>query len=278
MTPVTPVTPVVMSAGHGTVTPMTAIITHEAVREAALDAGRALGLPEPVTEAYVRLLRPCLHLCPYEELPEELRKEARPAARVGGPTRLPEGVDVPGYVPHVLTIDCAAIPAGVLDIAFPADGHVVVLAEITDQDHGWVLHVPAGTGTVERPVAERDALALVDPFPLYAVPGVTTPKHVDSSEVPEAAAYAEGNAERAGLLDELFEKMESLVSVRWGCDVQLGGWSPAWHDPLEDRGEVLLVSIPEGAVSGGDCITYVSGTPEEIAECRYDDIAFSVEC
>ncbi|MCO6694991.1 hypothetical protein KQI59_11155, partial [Streptomyces sp. Vc17.3-30] len=77
-------------------------------------------------EACVRLSRPCLHLCPYEELPEELRKEARPAARVGGPTRLPEGVDVPGYVPHVLTIACAAIPAGVLDIAFPADGHVVV--------------------------------------------------------------------------------------------------------------------------------------------------------
>ncbi|MGN0116755.1 MAG: hypothetical protein ACI39M_04640, partial [Streptomyces albidoflavus] len=122
---------------------MTAIITHEAVREAALDAGRALGLPEPVTEAYVRLLRPCLHLCPYEKLPEELRTEVRPAARVGGPARLPKGVEVPGYVPHVLTVDCAALPTGVLDIAFPTDGHVAVLAEITDQDHGWVFHVPA---------------------------------------------------------------------------------------------------------------------------------------
>ncbi len=274
-----PMTPVVMSAAHGTVTPMTAIITQEAVREAALDAGRALGLPGPVTEAYVRLLRPCLHLCPYHKLPEELRVEgARPVARVAGPARLPKGVVVPSYVPHVLTLDCAALPAGVLDIALPADGHLVVLAAITDQDHGWVVRVPAGTETVERHPGERDTLASVAPVPLYAVPGVTTPTYVDSSEIPEAAAYAEGNAERAGLLEELSEKLEALVSVPWAWEIQLGGWSPAWHDPLEDRGDILLVAVPEGAVSGGDCITYVSGTPEEIAECRYDGIAFSVEC
>ncbi|MFD7648665.1 hypothetical protein ACFV5M_13555 [Streptomyces albidoflavus] len=258
---------------------MTAIITQEAVREAALDAGRALGLPGPVTEAYVRLLRPCLHLCPYDKLPEELRVEgARPVARVAGPARLPEGVVVPSYVPHVLTLDCATLPAGVLDIALPADGHLVVLAAITDQNHGWVVRIPAGTETVERHPGERDALASVAPVPLYAVPGVTTPTYVDSSEIPEAAAYAEGNAERAGLLEELSEKLEALVSVPWAWEIQLGGWSPAWHDPLEDRGDILLVAVPEGAVSGGDCITYVSGTPEEIAECRYDGIAFSVEC
>ncbi|MFE7671406.1 hypothetical protein ACFU5N_04235 [Streptomyces albidoflavus] len=258
---------------------MTAILTHEAVREAAHNAGRALGLPEPVTEAYVRLLRPCLHLCPYDKLPEELRTEdARPVARAAGPARLPKGVEVPGYVPHILTLDCAALPTGVLDIALPADGHVAVLAEITDQNHGWVRHVPAGTETVERRPSERDPLASVDPFPLYAVPGITTPTYVDIPEIPEAAAYAEGNAERTELLEELFEKLESLVSVPWAHEIQLGGWSPAWHDPLEDRGDILLVAIPEGAVSDGDCITYVSGTPEEIAECRYADIAFSVEC
>ncbi|KPC64753.1 hypothetical protein ADL35_47335, partial [Streptomyces sp. NRRL WC-3753] len=146
----------------------------------------------------------------------------------------------PGYVPHVLTVDCAALPTGVLDIAFPTDGHVAVLAEITDQDHGWVFHVPAGTETVERPPAERDPLASVAPFPLHAVPGLTTPKYVDSAEIPEAAAYVEGNAERAELLDELFAKLESLVSAPWSYEIQLGGWSPAWHDPLEDRGEILL--------------------------------------
>lgn len=37
------------------------------------------------------------------------------------------------------------------------------------------------------------------------------------------------------------------------------------------------MAVPKGAVSGGDCITYVSGTPEEIAEYRYAELAFSVE-
>ncbi|MGF3197100.1 hypothetical protein [Streptomyces diastaticus] len=106
--------------------------THEAVRDAVRDAGRALGLPDPVTEGFARLLRPCVHLCPYEALPEELRKDARPAARVGGPARIPQGVDVPDYVPHVLTLDCAALPTGVLDVDFPTEGHVAVLTETTD--------------------------------------------------------------------------------------------------------------------------------------------------
>ncbi|MFF5411995.1 hypothetical protein ACFY8E_15305 [Streptomyces albidoflavus] len=257
---------------------MTAIITQEAVREAALDAGRALGLPEPVTEAYVRLLRPCLHLCPYEVLPEELRREdARPAGRVAGSAWLPEGVDVPSYVPHVLTVDCAALPAGVLDIAFPADGHLVVLADITDQDDSYVFHVPAGTETVERHPGEEDTLASVDPVPLYAVPGVTALRGLSLSRVPEAVAYAGGDAERAQLVAGLIRRIESLLSVRWGHGVQLGGWSPAWHDPLEDDGDVLLLSIPESLVSGDDCITHVTGTPEEIAECRYDGLAFLVE-
>ncbi|MFD5185914.1 hypothetical protein ACFWMQ_25590 [Streptomyces sp. NPDC058372] len=256
---------------------MTAL-SHEAVRGAVRDAGRALGLPEPVTEAFVRLLRPCVHLCPYEMLPEELRKDARPAARVGGPARVPEGVDIPDYVPHVLTIDCAAIPTGVLDIAFPTDGRVAILTETTD-DGGFFLHVPTGAETVERHSPERDdGQTRRGPFPLYAVPGTTIPARLHWSHVAEAADYAEGDAGRTELVDRLIEQAESLVDVGWGHDIQLGGYSPAWHDPLEDRGDVLVVAIPWGTISGDDCITYVSGTPEEIAERRYAELAFTVEC
>lgn len=270
-----------MSAGHGTVTPMTAIITHEAVREAAHDAGRALGLPEPVTEAFVRLLRPCVYLCPYETLPEELREDARPAARAAGPAQLPKGVDIPAYVPHLLTIDCAAVPTGVLDIAFPADGQVAILAEITDQDWGFALHVPEGTETVERPSREQpgpDGPKPFASFPLYAVPGVTSLGHLHWSRVPEAVDYAGEDDERAGLLESLTERMESVLAVRWAHGIQLGGYAPAWHDPLEDQGDILFVSIPEGAVFGGDCITLVFGTPEQIAERRYAELEFRVEC
>ncbi|MFI8908381.1 hypothetical protein ACIGV8_23040 [Streptomyces albidoflavus] len=258
---------------------MTAILTHEAVRDAVRDAGRALGLPEPVTEGFVRLLRPCLHLCPYEKLPEELRTEgARPAARVGGPAQLPKGVEVPAYVPHALTIDCAAIPTGILDIAFPADGHVAVLTETT-ADGGFFLHVPTGTDTVERHSPERDdGQTRHGPFPLHAVPGTTCPSWLDPSHVAEAAAWAEEDAGRTELVDRMVEQVESLVDVDWGHGIQLGGHSPAWHDPLEDRGRVLLVALPWGRVSGDDCITYVSGTPEVIAQHRYDALAFTVEC
>lgn len=77
------------------------------------------------------------------ELPEELREGARPAARGGGPAHLPEDAAVPAHVPHVVTVDCAARPTGVLDIEFPADGHVAILAEVTDQDEGFVIHLSA---------------------------------------------------------------------------------------------------------------------------------------
>ncbi|WP_229870462.1 hypothetical protein [Streptomyces longisporoflavus] len=248
-------------------------------RETVRDAGRALGVPEPVTEAFVRLLRPCVYLCPYEQLPEELRKGARPAARAGGPAHLPTDVVVPAYVPHVMTIDCAAIPTGVLDIDFPAEGHVVILAEITDQDEGFLFHLPPGAETVERHPreAEPDALKSHESFPLYAVPGTTMPGRLHRSHVAEAVDYAEGDAERARLVDNLIDEMGTVLAVRWGHGIQLGGFSPAWHDPLEDRGNVLFVSIPESAVFGGDCITLVSGSREQIAERRYDELEFEVE-
>ncbi|MFK3733860.1 hypothetical protein ACI2LJ_26755 [Streptomyces sp. NPDC088090] len=249
------------------------------IREAVRDAGRGLGLPEPVTEAFVRLLRPCVHLCPYDQLPEGLREGARPAARAAGPAHLPENVDVPAYVPHLVTIDCAAIPSGVLDIDFPADGHVAVLAEVTDQDEGFVVRVPAGAATVERRprASEPDDPRSRAPFPLYAVPGLTGPAGLRRSHVAEAVAYAEGDAERARLVDGLTDAMGAILAVRWGYGIRLGGFSPAWHNPVEDRGNVLFVSVPESAVFGGDCLTLVSGTREQIAERRYDALEFEVE-
>ncbi|MFF8506074.1 hypothetical protein ACF07L_36330 [Streptomyces anulatus] len=253
---------------------MTAI-AHEAVR----DAGRALGVPDPVTEAFVRLLRPCVYLCPYEELPEELRKDARPTARAGGPAHLPEGVAVPAYVPHMVTVDCAAIPTGVLDIEFPAAGHVAILAEVTDQDEGFVVHLPAGTETVVRHPRETepDTLTSHESFLLYAVAGTTMPGALRRSHVAAAVDYAQGDAERARLVDDLIKEMGAILTVRWGNGIQLGGFAPAWHDPLEDRGNILFASIPESAVFGGECIILISGSREQIAERRYNELEFNVE-
>lgn len=40
----------------------------------------------------------------------------------------------------------------------------------------------------------------------------------------------------------------------------------------------LFLSIPESTVFGDGCITLVSGTREQIAEHRYDELEFDVEC
>jgi hypothetical protein len=245
------------------------------VREAVLDAGRALAVPEPVTEAFISLLRPCVYLCPYDELPQELKKDARPAARALGIPHLPEDMEVPPYLPHVVTIDCAAIPTGVLDIDFPADGHLIIIAEITDYPgEGVIIHLPAGTETVERHSQPKSH----EPFPLYAAPGTTKPARLHWSQIAEAADYAEGDAERARLVTTLIDKIEEIPDVRWKYDIQLGGYSRAWHNPVEDRGNALFLSIPESTVFGDGCITLISGTREQIAERRYDELDFDVEC
>ncbi|MDX3322856.1 hypothetical protein PV415_38835 [Streptomyces sp. ME03-5684b] len=171
------------------------------VSEAVLEAGRALDIPEAVTRAFVRRLRPCVHLCPYGSLPEELKKDARPAARALGPVHLPEGAEAPLHLPHLMTIDCAAIPAGSLDIAFPADGHLVVFGSVTNGAACGVIHVPAGTETVERqPDKKRmDPYETYhDPFPLYAVPGTTTEPGAQAGGGRKSRSLASGSAGGCG--------------------------------------------------------------------------------
>ncbi|MFI2317261.1 hypothetical protein AMK17_20650 [Streptomyces sp. CB00072] len=98
-------------------------------------------------------------------------------------------------------------------------------------------------------------------------------------QLPEALRdYVAEDPARAGLVDSLIEAMGAVLAVRWGHGIQLGGFSPAGHDPLEDRGTVLFLSIPESPVFGMDCVTLVSGSWEQIAERRYDELDFEVEC
>ncbi|MFF8917623.1 hypothetical protein ACF08M_31030 [Streptomyces sp. NPDC015032] len=253
------------------------------VREAVLDSGRALEVPESVTEAFLRLLRPCVYLCPYDCLPEELKKDARPA---GGLPRLPEGMEPPLPVPHAVTVDCAVIPTGVLDIAFPAAGHLVIFADVADYPAmGAVLHLPAGTETVEHHTRDNEseeegAPETYEPFPLYAVPGTTQPDTFPSwSDVPEAVDYAEGDAERARLVDELIERIGDVLEVPYRHDIQLGGHSGAWQVSPEEYGHVLFARIPESAISDGDnSLTLVTETWEQIAGRRYDELAMANEC
>lgn len=255
----------------------------ETTREAVLDAGRTLGVPEPVTRSFLRHLRPCVHLCAYDMVPEAQRQGARPVGRAAGPAHLPKDLEAPEGLPHILTLDCAAVPAGALDIEFPADGHLVVFAEISDYPgEGVVVHVPPETGAAGRPLREVEGTAgseFHEPFPLYAVPGVTMPDFHRWSDVTEAAEYAGEDAERRRLVERLIGRIDAILYPRWTQDIQLGGHSRAWQNPVEDRGHVLLLRIPESAVSEGDgYLTLVAGRREQLAERRYEELEFEVEC
>ncbi|MFZ3598942.1 hypothetical protein [Streptomyces sp. BH104] len=251
-------------------------------RGSVLDAGWALGVPEPVTEAFIRLLRPCLHLCSHDKLPQEQKQGTRAVGRAAGPARLPKDLEAPEGLPHVLTLDCAAVPAGILDIEFPAEGQLVVFAEISDYPgEGTVVHLPRTAEAAGNPLEEVEGTEGADfyePFPLYAVPGATMPELADWSRVPEAVAYAEGDTERTRLVKSLIAEIDRILSARWTDDIQLGGHSRAWQNPVEDRGDVLFLRIPASAVSEEDAyLTLVAGRRERIAERRYEDLEFEVE-
>ncbi|MGW6059018.1 hypothetical protein [Streptomyces sp. NPDC055189] len=252
------------------------------VRDAVLDAGQTLGVPEQVTLAFIRLLRPCVHLCSYDRLPQALKQGAQPAARVAGLAHLPPDMEAPRGLPHVLTIDCAAIPTGILDIDFPADGHVVIHAEIANYPgEGVITHLPAGTETVEHPPTERrekDAAKLHEPFALYPVPGTTPPARYDLTDAPEAVDFTAGDDERIDLVEKLVDEIDRVLYAPWTYEVQLGGHSGAWHNPVEDRGDVLFIRIPESSVSHGETyLTMITGTREDIARRRYDELDVEVE-
>ncbi|MGY0490119.1 hypothetical protein [Streptomyces sp. WG-D5] len=253
------------------------------MRKAVLDAGRTLGVPESVTVAFAGQLRPCVHLCAHGTLPEDMREGARPVGRAAGLPHLPPGTAAAtGSLPHILTIDCAAVPPGVLDIDFPADGQLVVFAEISDYPgEGIVLHVPAGTETVEHEmdgVDESDRPAFHEPFALYAVPGMTGPGNYELTHLKEALEYVDGDSERERRVKKLTELLDGILYHRWTNDIQLGGHSRAWQNPVEERGDVLFLRIPEGAVCEGDhYLTLIAGTRELLAERRYDDLAYEVE-
>ncbi|MFF7690270.1 YwqG family protein [Streptomyces syringium] len=129
-------------------------------------------LPADVAERWIGLLRPAARLV---AVPQPGPQEVV-VGQLGGLPALPEHVAWPVWEGHgplsfVASVDCAALPAGALDIALPADGTLSFFYFDGQIDDGeayvdvddpetWagaqVVHVPAGV-----PVAER-ALPVID--------------------------------------------------------------------------------------------------------------------
>ncbi|WP_284573994.1 DUF1963 domain-containing protein [Streptomyces sp. 2P-4] len=137
---------------------------------------------------WAALLRPGLRL-----VPGETCRDAVPAAaRLGGLPRLPAGAawptgpdgDPPAFVAEV---DCAALPAGALDVPLPADGLLLFFASAPLEEDpsgrfragaagpapGLVVHVPAAASAAECPAPP--GVPVFRPVNLAAVAELTAP-------------------------------------------------------------------------------------------------------
>ncbi|MFI6624930.1 DUF1963 domain-containing protein [Streptomyces sp. NPDC050528] len=252
-----------------------------------LETAAKYGVPQPVVGELMARARPCLYLVPYDQVPESLRENARPAARTGGLPALPDGVNWPdGKEPLVLSVDCAALPQGVLDIELPADGHLLFFTEIEYPPEGSaVLHIPAGVRTTERPASyqldgEAGEIRVYEPRTLYPVPGLTFDG--EGGGGPQINAFLDGDGDGAqDALDSFEEAVRDLAfgGHRPGVCVQLGGFSDPW-DMAPDTGDLVLIAQMAGQAIDYDVFTMnlVVGTREDLAARQYTGLGYEQQC
>lgn len=265
-----------MSVARGTIADMTSIDEPLLLKTAA-----EYGVPGPVAQELMARTRPCLYLVLDRELPESHLESARPAARTGGLPALPEGVDWPeGREPLVLSVDCAALPQGVLDVELPADGQLLFFTHISyPPESSAVLHVPAGARTTEPSatyefMGESMETTVYEPRTLYPVPGLTLDGDWEGG--PQTSAFLDGDG-----AEEVLESFEEAVldlaygGSRPGVCVQLGGFSDPW-DMAPDEGDLVLFAQLAGQAIDYDVCTMnlIVGTREAIASGRYTDLVY----
>ncbi|MFJ3415113.1 DUF1963 domain-containing protein [Streptomyces sp. NPDC086082] len=244
-----------------------------------LETAAKHGVPGPVVRELMARTRPCLYLVQHGELPEPSREHARPAARTGGLPALPDGVNWPdGHEPLVLSVDCAALPLGALDIELPADGHLLFFTEVEyPPEQSVLLHIPAGVPTTEHPAGDS---RVYEPRTLYPVPGLSFDGESDGGPHTRAFLDAEGDGGQESL-DAFEEAVGDLAfgGRRPGVRVQLGGFSDSWDMAPDTDGLVLLAQLAGQAVDH-DVFTMnlIVGTREEIAAGEYDGLVYEQQC
>ncbi|MFR0355066.1 DUF1963 domain-containing protein [Streptomyces sediminimaris] len=237
------------------------------------------GVPADVAGELAGLLRPCVFLVTYEDLPEGRRADARPAGRTGGLPSLPEGVEWPEGVPFALAVGCAALPRDAIDIELPLDGQLLFFTTFRyEPEDSAVLHVPTGVPTTEHALPKeldgQEAVAY-EPRVLYPVPGLTIDH--DWYNAPAAAAFGDGGSDRHEVLDRFVEA--AVDSVPGGSPsnsvAQIGGFSNQWQVPPDENGLVLLAQIAGNGVDQGlFTLNLIVGAREDIAAGRWDELQY----
>lgn len=232
------------------------------------------GVPVDVAEELGGLLRPRVLLVRLEDVPAGDEAPAHPAGRSGGLPSLPVGVEWPaGGGPLVLTVDCAALPAGWLDIDLPPDGHLLFFSSFEyEPECAAVLHVPLGVPTAERVPPAEDVVPY-KPHPLYAVAGLTVDHDWDCA--PAAETFIDSAPDHEDLLEGFVKAV--VASVHNGPEphavAQIGGFSHQWQVPPDRDGLVLLAQIEGNGVDHGlFTLNLAVGTREDIAAGRWEEL------
>ncbi|MEU3877361.1 MULTISPECIES: YwqG family protein [Streptomyces] len=191
-------------------------------------------LPAEAAARWTGLLRPGATL-------EKAEAGEPVAGRLGGLPLLPQGVEWPVWEGHgplsfVASVDCAALPAGELDIPLPADGTLaffyfdgqidsgdafVDFADPECRPGARVIHIPAGV-----PVAER-------PLPLYECDHGEDGDDCEDCEQLEAYPEVPLTVRVEATAPDIWHP---VVREAFGSDdSSLEGWPEEFTDALYDR-------------------------------------------
>ncbi|KUL53569.1 DUF1963 domain-containing protein [Streptomyces sp. A1499] len=272
-------------------------------------------LPSDVAERWLGLLRPGIRLA-------AAGGDEAVVGQLGGEPRLPDTMEWPewegqGPLSFIASVDCAALPAGALDIPFPAsgtlaffyydgqaDGEDEAFVEV-DDPQTWagarVVYVPAGASTTRLDTpCELEAYPHV-PLAARVGPTVAEPTHPQIQEVlaPDAEPFSEYEHP---VCDDKF--IDGLWQLDDEAGHQLGGTPRSvqgpvelevaraalgpetdWHDPRlagEMREWVLLAQFDSDDAADmmwGDtgCLYWLIRR-DDLADLRFDKAMFTWQC
>ncbi|WP_392671228.1 YwqG family protein [Streptomyces sp. LN785] len=270
-------------------------------------------LPSDIAEQWLGLLRPGFRLEPATGADE-------PAGRLGGLPELPADVEWPSWEGHgplsfIASVDCAALPAGVLDIPLPEDGTLsffyfdgrlddgdaLVLPEERDSWAGArVIHVPGGSAC-----ATRKAPAELPPYPQVwltarATGTATDPWHPDVREAfaPEAPfgrydhpvcaqEFLDALGDHDGVAGHRIgghaRSIQNPVEIEIAAAVRDEPLS--WNDPelsREAREWLLLAQFDSDTAAdmmwGDSGVLYWLIRRQDLADLRFDRAMFTWQC
>jgi hypothetical protein len=244
---------------------------HEQFRAEALGHG----FSESEVERWTPLVRPC----------GVYREGGQRVGRFGGPIMVPAGVG-DRWFPLVATIDCAAVPPEMTDLALPSDGLLLFFGYPEEDGMGDVVHVPSGTEVQERPL--HPGAAHDEDFPeiyqelqrgdIHLVPGLSLPFTGETEAVAEALATKWGEHHSLFLLGGYGTEYDGRLPAEWAAG------NAAWHateEPRSDRAAASehWVSLAELTVyrPGGGATMFWAIHRNDLAACRFDRTQFVVD-